>query len=187
MDKEHLLSIIENCKNGDKQSFKLLMLDLTDYVFALAFRILANEEDAKDVVQETFIKVWKNIEKYRSEIKITTWIYTITTNLCLDRIRIKRRRSLVFSPDFEKTFNALVSDNGSDNFDNKQLAEIIAHLAENLTPKQKIVFVLKDLEGLESEKIEQITGMDKGQIKSNLYCARQQIKNKLIKKGYEVR
>jgi RNA polymerase sigma-70 factor, ECF subfamily len=187
MDKELLSGIIENCKNGDKQSFKLLMLDLTDYVFALAFRILANEEDAQDVVQETFINVWKNIEKYRSEIKITTWIYTITTNLCLDKIRINRRKSLVFSPNFEKTFNTLVSDNGGDNFDNKQLVEIIAHLAEKLTPKQKIVFVLKDLEGLESEEIEQITGMDKVQIKSNLYCARQQIKNKLIQTGYEVR
>lgn len=186
MDKEHLLSNIERCKNGDKQSFKLLMLDLTDYVFALAFRILANEEDAQDIVQETFIKVWKNIEKYRPEIKITTWIYTITTNLCLDRIRITRRKPMVFSQDFEKTFNALVSDNGSDNFDNKQLVEIIAHLSENLTPKQKIVFVLKDLEGLESEEIEQITGLDKVQIKSNLYYARQQIKNKLIQSGYGV-
>ena len=187
MNEEQLLLVIEKCKKGDKQAFKQLMLTYSDYVFTLAFRILCNEDDARDMVQETFIRVWKNIGNYRTENKITTWMYTITTNLCLDKLREKQRKPVVYNEEFEKNFASFLIDDESNLQDNKQLAQLIAHLAEDLTPKQKLVFVLKDLEGLESDEIEQITGLDKGQIKSNLYYARQQIKNKLIQTGYEVR
>jgi RNA polymerase sigma-70 factor, ECF subfamily len=186
MNNVHLATIIENCKKGDKQAFKALMLNYSDYVFALAFRILSNDEDARDIVQETFIRVWKNLDRYNAEVKITTWIYKITTNLCLDKLKSHKRKPLNFDHEIEKTAYLLCSENLNDHLDNKQIAELINQMTENLTPKQKIVFVLKDIEGLESEEVEKITGMDNGQIKSNLYYARQQIKNRLIKIGYEL-
>jgi RNA polymerase sigma-70 factor, ECF subfamily len=187
MDKEHLKGIIQQCRNGDKQAFKVLMLSFSDYVFALSFRILNNEEDARDIVQETFIRVWKNIDRYNEEIKITTWMYKIATNLCFDKLKSAKKRQVVYNPESEKIFNSLAAENLSEQIDNRQLAEIIVQLAENLTPRQKIVFVLKDIEGLETDEIEEISGMDKVQIKSNLYIARQQIRNRLIQIAYEVR
>jgi RNA polymerase sigma-70 factor, ECF subfamily len=187
MDREKLLELIEKCKKGDKGAFKYIMIDYSDYVFALAFRILCNDDDAKDIVQETFIRVWKNLEKYNPEIKITTWMYKIATNLCLDKLKVKRRKPLIFNLEKEQILDSIADENFSEQTDNRKLAEIIGKLANELSPKQKIVFVLKDIEELENEEIEHITGMDKGQIKSNLYYARQQIKNSLIKTGYEVR
>jgi RNA polymerase sigma-70 factor, ECF subfamily len=187
MNKEELLDLIEKCKKGDKSSFKYIMLEYADYVFALAFRILCNEDEAKDVVQETFIRLWKNLEKYNPEIKITTWIYKIATNLCLDRIKSSERKHLIYNIEHKEIVDCYTNENFSEQPDNQKIAEIIDKLANQLGPKQKIVFVLKDIEGLENDEIEQITGMDKGQIKSNLYCARQQIKNSLIQSGYEMR
>lgn len=187
MDKIQLQGIIHECKAGSKQSFKLLMLSLSDYVFTHAFRILNHEEDAKDIVQETFIRVWKHIENYNEEIKITTWIYKIATNLCLDKLRANRRKSEISINDSEKLLNACMAENLNEQINNKELADIILQLSENLTPKQKIVFVLKDIEGLETDEIQEISGMDKAQIKSNLHLARQQIRKKLIQIPYEMR
>jgi RNA polymerase sigma-70 factor, ECF subfamily len=187
MDKDQIQQIITKCKTGDKQAFKALMLNLSEYVFRLAFRILNHEEDAKDIVQETFIRVWKHIDGYKEEIKITTWIYKIATNLCLDKLRINRRINMISKIESEKVFNRLSSENLSESIENKQLADLIKPLSENLTPKQKIVFVLKDLEGMETNEIEEITGMDNVQINSNLHLARQQIRKQLIQMAHEER
>ena len=187
MEQKQLLKIINECKRGDKEAFRHLMLEYTDYIFTLAFRILRNEEEAKDAVQETFIKVWQNIHKYDEKIKLTTWMYKICTNHCFDKLKSKKRRPLVYDREFENSYQSLAVENFREIQDNKQLAGIIEQMADSLTPKQQLVFVLKDIQGLESKEIEEITGMDKGQIKSNLYYARREIRNKLIKIGYEVR
>lgn len=187
MNITQLSVIIEKCKGGDKQAFKHIVLDFSDYIFALAFRILCNEEDARDIVQETFIRVWENMDRYKPEIKITTWMYKITINLCLDKLRIRKRKPSVYNLEHKELLDSFFDEDLVDKLDNEQIASIIQQLAENLSPKQKLVFVLKDIEGMETDEIEKVTGMDKVQIKSNLYYARQQIKNSLIQTGYEVR
>jgi RNA polymerase sigma-70 factor, ECF subfamily len=187
MDKDQLNEIIEKCKKGDKQAFRYIVLEFSDYIFALAFRVLCNEEDARDIVQETFIRVWNNIEKYKPEIKITTWMYKITSNLCLDKIKLNRRKPILAVIENEKTFNSIIDENTEFNIDNQQLAQILNKLIDQLSPKQKLVIILKDIEGLENEEIEQITGMNKTQIKSNLYYARQHIKNSLTLENYGLR
>jgi RNA polymerase sigma-70 factor (ECF subfamily) len=125
MDKEQLKRIITKCKTGDKQAFKILMTNFSEYVFRLAFRILNHEEDAKDIVQETFIRVWKHIDGYKEEIKITTWIYKIATNLCLDKLRINRRNTMISEIESEKVYNTISSENLNEKIENKQLADII--------------------------------------------------------------
>lgn len=186
MNEKQLKYIIRKCKNGDKSSFKELMLHFSDYVFAIAFRLLSNEDAAKDVVQETFIKVWQNIYKYKQEIKFTTWVYKICTNLCYDKLRMAKRKPLVFDTDFELIYRNVKGDGYDVLMENKELAIIITKLAEGLTPKQKLVFVLNDIQGLAADEIEELTELNKGQIKSNLYYARKSIRNKLIGLGYEV-
>ena len=186
MNKEQLEIIISKCINGDKFAFEELMMHYSDYVFALAFRILNNEEDAKDIVQESFIRIWQNIKCYRREIKFTTWAYKITVNLCFDKLKKQKRKPLDFNEEIE-SFNVVLDDEGADiKLNNKQIGEIITKLAKNLTPKQKIVFVLSDIEQAEPDEIAEITGLSKGQIKSNLYYARQQIRQKLKQIVYEM-
>jgi len=186
MEQKHLLKVINECKKGNKEAFKSIMIEYTDYLFALAFRFLNNDEDAKDAVQETFIKVWQNINKYMEEVKLTTWMYKICTNCCLDKLKMLKRKPFVSNAEFETTCKTLMVEGFSESIDNKQLAIMIKGMANELTPKQKLVFVLKDIQDLDTDEIVEITGLDKVQIKSNLYCARKEIRNKLIKVGYEV-
>lgn len=186
MEQKQLLKIIKNCKKGDKEAFRYLMLEYMEYLFGLSFRILRNEEDAKDAVQETFIKVWQNISSYNEKIKLSTWMYKICVNNCLDKIKSRKRKPVLNSNEAELLLATLIGDDLNESIDNSQLAIIIESLAQNLTPKKQLVFVLKDVQGLESDEIEKITGLNKGQIKSNLYYARKDIRNKLMKMGYEV-
>ncbi len=180
---ETTLDIIERCKQDDKDAFRELVEANQSYAFSLAFRMLCNEDDAKEVVQDSFIRVWRHISKYKKEIKFTTWLYKIVLNLCYDKIdSIKRRRQLFQSE--EETSKFLLTANETDierEFTNRELASCIKGLSEKLSAKQQAVFVLRDLQGLETNEISEILDMPLKNIKSNLCLARKEIREKLIK------
>lgn len=142
----------------------------------LAFRLLCDQDDAKDAVQETFIKAWKNISKYKHQYKFSTWIYKIASNVCCDKLRTERKVSKVNIADYDLHIDA----DQENLFDNKKLKELITNATEGLTPKQKLVFTLSELEELKIEEISAITGLTPAKIKSNLYLARKRIKSKIM-------
>ena len=150
--------------------------------FSLALKMLADEEEAKDVVQETFIRVWQNIGDYNPQKPFTTWLYTIASRLCLDHL--KQRRRILPLPEDESVLHRFANDE-QQTLENSEWVAIVRMLAEGLSPKQKLVFTLCQLEGLPSAEVEQITGMDAKQVKSNLYVARQTIREHLKHLGYE--
>lgn len=179
---EYIQKIIE----GDKNAFGTLMDMYADYVYKLAFQIMQNEKDAEDIVQETFIKIWKHIKNYNSNIKFTTWAYKITVNLCFDHLR-KRKRRRTLEDEAGRLIGSVIFRNDSvQQLNNKEVRTILADLSKNLSDKQRTVFILQDIQELEPTEIEMITGMTKGQIKSNLYYARKQIKEQLKSIGYEL-
>jgi RNA polymerase sigma-70 factor (ECF subfamily) len=151
-------------------------------VFSLGLKMLADEEEAKDVVQETFIRVWQHIDDYDQRKSFTTWLYTIASRLCLDRLK-QMRRILPF-PDDERVLQRFANDEQR-TLENSEWVAIVRMLAEGLSPKQKLVFTLCQMEGLPSAEVEQITGLDAKQVKSNLYVARQTIRERLKHLGYE--
>jgi RNA polymerase sigma-70 factor, ECF subfamily len=171
--------LIERAKQGDQQAFRKLVELHQRFAYSVAYRIVGNSSDAEDVVPEVFIKLWRNIAKYRFEIKLTTWLYKIITNQCLDHL--KSASSKQKSMNQELKFNLQVSD-GIDpekQFSDQELVEVITTLARRLTPKQQAVFVLRDLEGLSVEEVCEILDMPSGKLKSNLYYARMKIREDL--------
>jgi RNA polymerase sigma-70 factor (ECF subfamily) len=151
-------------------------------VYSLAFKILNNEQEAKDIVQDTFIKVWLNLEKYNSDKKFANWLYTITMNLCLDKLRSLKQISS--DEDIEnKIIDLISSDNADQKMIDDEFGKIVSLLTNKLTPKQKIVFSLHCLEGLEVKEIVEITGMTPAKIKSNLFLARKKMQIKLSDYG----
>ena len=87
MNEEEIQVLIDKSKKQDMTAFALLVTEYRQLVFRLAFRLLCNEEEARDMVQETFIKVWLNLDKYNREYRFSTWLYKITGNICYDRLR----------------------------------------------------------------------------------------------------
>ncbi|MDD4968445.1 MAG: sigma-70 family RNA polymerase sigma factor [Paludibacter sp.] len=178
MDKSTLNDLITSSIRNDEKAFRIIVETYQSMIYSLSFRLLCNEEEAKDTVQETFLRVWLNLNKYQSDKKFSTWIYAIASNLCLDKLKNLKHNQCSNSND--ESINYMISsDNIEQTIINKELAEIILKLTDNLTPKQKIVFILRYLEDIEVNEIVQITGMPPNKIKSNLFLARQSIRRKL--------
>lgn len=176
--------IILRCQQGDKEAFRWVVQTHQRMIFSLALKMLCDEEEAKDLAQETFIRVWQSIKGFDTQKTFSTWIYTIASRLCIDRL--KRVRKVVALPEDELVLRRFASDGDEQqSLENKEWVSIVRTLAESLSYKQRLVFTLCQLEGLPSAEVEQITGLDARQVKSNLYVARQTIRKRLNDLGYE--
>ena len=175
---------ISRCQQGDKEAFRWVVQTHQRMIFSLALKMLCDEEEAKDMVQETFIRVWQSIKGFDTQKTFSTWVYTIASRLCIDRL--KRNRKVVALPEDELVLRRFASDGDEQlSLENKEWVSIVRTLAESLSDKQRLVFTLCQLEGLPSAEVEQITGLDARQVKSNLYAARQTIRKRLNDLGYE--
>jgi len=175
MLQEQLQVLIERSRTGDKKAFEKLVSEFQTAVFRLAFRLLCNEAEAKDIVQETFIRVWLNLDKYRMQYPFTMWIYKIACNLCYDSLRTAKHRFETMPEDF----HLASSEDIEQLVINNDLKSLIILFTGQLTPKQKLVFTLSEIEDLSIEEIEAITRLSPSKIKSNLYLAKKQIKEKM--------
>lgn len=177
--------VIRKAMAGNTDAFRVIVDHYQSFAYAVSFRFLCQAEEAEDVVQEAFIRLWKNLHKYRSEVKLSTWLYRIITNLCLDYLKSTYARQQKNLIDVQTEYMVKSEDKADAELNAKELNEQIQHAAAELTPKQKAVFILRDLEGLPVEEVCSILSMSAGNVKSNLYYARQLVSSRL-KKYYQM-
>ncbi len=170
-----LATVITACKNGDRDAFRELMNGYSDFAFRVAFRILNEEEESQDVVQESFITVWNKIKSFKIDKNFSNWLYRIVVNKCYDALR--KNKVVMIRPDAQQwEYHKLFSEQDPDReLCNAELGDMIRTLTKNLSPKQKVVFILSELEDLSHDAIAEITGQTKTSIKSNLNHARRYI------------
>jgi RNA polymerase sigma-70 factor (ECF subfamily) len=166
----------------DLAAFEQLVRKYQPYAFSLAMKFLCDEAEASDVVQDSFLRVWKNIDRYDPKQKFTTWLYKIVVNLCVDRFRaLKRSRSIFLSRDRDLVMEDLPDERDWETMrSHEQLADIIRTLSGRLSPKQRMVFTLRDLQDLTVEEVVEITGLSIGSVKTNLHYARKSIRGVLV-------
>lgn len=177
----NLREIIVCIRNGDQKAFKKLVEMYQQQAYRLAFRILGNEEEARDAVQESFIKVWQKIGSYDSSREFIPWMFRILANTSADRLHRIRRHTLVPIDLVSQRLPVMQQHDPGTLADNRDLALLITTLAGNLPGKQKMVFILRDVEGMSSEEVEAITEMNADALKSNLYHARKSVRERLLK------
>lgn len=178
-----LSKAIQKVKAGRQDAFRLVVEQFQEYAFRLAFKIVCNEDDAKDVVQESFVKVWQHISDYKPSVKFSTWLYKIVSNTAIDAYRKNQRRKTSSSYEVDGLITELAFDNPGTLLANKELSMILNKLATELPEKQRLAFILRDLEGLESREVQQIMNASEDIVKSNLYHARKAIREYLVKQG----
>ena len=175
--------ILIRCQRGDKAAFRSVVEAHQRMVFSLSLKMVCDEDEAKDIVQETFIRVWQNIGEFDPGRPFATWLYTIATRLCMDHL--KGRKRIVPLPDDESVLRQFAANADSQRtLENSEWVAIVRQLTEGLSEKQRLVFTLCQLEGLSSQEVTQITDLDASQVKSNLYVARQTIRKQLKALGY---
>jgi RNA polymerase sigma-70 factor (ECF subfamily) len=158
-------------------------------IFNLAFRMIGNYDDAGDLAQEALIRVYKSIAGFKAQSSFSTWIYRITTNVCLDEIR-KRKNKKVLSLDEEihvedgEMQRQIESDDPlpEEVFEREELRQIVGDAIASLPEEQRTVLTLRDLQGLSYEEIADILDCPGGTVKSRINRARQALKNALLTK-----
>jgi len=182
---DHIL--VEELKNGDEGAFRQLVDDYQDKVFNTCISFVKNADDADDLTQEVFIEVFKSINKFRSDAKLSTWIYRITVNKSLEYLRKMKRkkRSAIFNwiskEDQESKLQVPDFDHPGVLAENREKARILFDAIEKLPEKQKIAFTLHKLEDLSYEQIAEIMQKSLSSIESLMHRA----KNNLQKELYD--
>ncbi|MEJ0032327.1 MAG: sigma-70 family RNA polymerase sigma factor [Bacteroidota bacterium] len=148
-------------------------------LFRFAFRLLGSSEEAKDVVQEVFIKVWNGRDQMASIDNMEAWCMRITRNLSLDKIRARQRKATdPIEESFDIQNDSRTPYEATENSENMQrISELIASLPE----KQRQVMHLRDIEGYSYNEICEILELDMNQVKVNLFRARNAVREKFIK------
>ncbi|MDH4223367.1 MAG: RNA polymerase sigma factor [candidate division Zixibacteria bacterium] len=167
--------LMERFLRGEVEGFNLLVQQYKVKLFNLLYRMLGSREEAEDILQETFLRVYREREKYDFNYSFSTWIYTIALNLC--RNEYKRRRKVKFFS-LDILFNH--PDLDSENFGNKnRLSSILEKAMNSLPVKYKKVFVLRDVNQLSYEEIALALSIPLGTVKSRVNRARRVLKKKL--------
>jgi len=175
--------LIERFQAGDLNAFDLIVKNYKDQLLNFVFRFLGNQEEAEDVVQETFLRVYRNRSAYRRVAKFSTWIYTIAGNLARTELRRRNRRRFfslsdmgVQDKDYEIADNLL---NPESQTDGVMKEEIIQAEIARLSPKFREVIVLRDIQELSYEEISKIIRVPIGTVKSRVNRARLRLQGRL--------
>ena len=173
--------IVNQAKAGDQHAFRKLVTAYQGFVYSIAYRFTTNQEEAEDLVQECFVKFWKNLDKYNPEFKLKPWIGKMITNLSLDFVKSARSKNDKRKLEMNENLSVADSRHSESDVHATELHETILRLAEKLTPKQRAAFILRDLEMMEVSEVCDILNISATNLKSNLYYARLNIKEGLLK------
>ncbi|MBN1779672.1 RNA polymerase sigma factor [bacterium] len=173
--------LVIKSRSGDMQAFSRLVTLHQPYVYQIAYRVVLSAEDARDVVQEVFVKVWRNLSKYRMNTKFTTWLYRIAVNAALDRMRQNKRHASVIAGEASGMTAASPDPDPERALLKKETRELIERAMNRLPEKRRLVFILRDLQELSVQETAEILKCSEQNVKSHLYYARRHIRETIIK------
>ena len=182
-------ALIRAFHGGVKAAFDRLVLKHKDRLFNLCYRLLGDYEEANDSAQETFIKAYRALKKFRFESAFSTWLYRIAVNTCKNKLkssayRQKRKMVPLDNPvlaNRSRPSREIQDESQSPaiELEKKERMRIIQEAINALPPEQKEVVTLRDIEGFSYEEVAEITGFNLGTVKSRLARARQDLRKKL--------
>ncbi len=169
--------LIQSAQHGDREAFDELVRRTYVDLFTLAVRLTGNEEDARDVVQDAYLRAWKGIGKFRGDAALSTWLYRITANCASTHLSRRRRtRTEPLLPGFEPADARHEAQPEAMAETSLDLAEI-ARAVDDLPPKLRAVVVLRDVYGLPHEAIAEELGISLSAAKVRLHRARKRLRD----------
>ena len=174
--------LITKAVQGDEASFEALILSCKNRAYNIAFRYMNNEEDAMDVLQEAFIKIYRGLPSFNMDSSFDTWVYRIVVNAANDALRKRKKIAalqLVYPDDEEKNPAEEVPDSAplpEEVLENKEHAGYIIDCLNKLDEDHRQVLILRDIQGFSYEEISQMTDCSMGTVKSRISRARRKLK-----------
>ncbi len=181
--------LAEKAKAGDQSAFEQLVIENQNKVYSLALRLVNDREEAADLAQEAFVKAWQGLSSFQGESSFATWVYRLTTNVCIDHLRKKKRRKGVepsVSLNDEESGWAEPADWESDPqllLERSERGKALARALARLPDWQRRTLVLRELSGLSYQEIGDALDIDLGTVKSRIARARLSLRKILLEDG----
>lgn len=176
---ENEAEIVARAQAGDASAFEMLVVEHQAYVYALAFRVLGNPQEAEDAAQEAFVRAWQALPKFRAQSRFGTWMYRIVTNLCYNRLPKLRRELAVIGeeeiPD-RTDFHSGLPEPGAEAVERRQW---LHRQIDALPESYRLLITLRYQRDLPYEEIASVTGLPLGTVKTGLFRAKEKLRSAL--------
>jgi len=166
---------INNILDGDTSAFTVLVDRYKDLVFTLAFRMMKNREEAEEVAQDTFIKTYSSLNKFKGDSKFSTWIYRVAYNTCLDRLKKNKRQQYTVAIDEYTEHQVKTLDNALDQMEAKEKEQAIQNCLELLPSEDSFLLTLYYFEELSLDEISKIVGLKANNVKVKIFRSRKKL------------
>jgi RNA polymerase sigma-70 factor (ECF subfamily) len=178
--------LVDRAQKGDQAAFRELVERHQRRAFAIALGLVRDENDARELVQDAFLRVYRSLDKFQGGSSFFTWLYRIVTNLAIDLMRKPGRKAQELldshQPDDEGELPLVARIDGADPLDvirRKEIAARIQSALDDLPPYHRGVILMREVEGMSYEEMAQAMGVSKGTIMSRLFHARQKLQRAL--------
>lgn len=181
--------LVRRAQADDKEAFEELVRRHQHRVFAVAGGILRRREDAEDIAQQVFLKAYFSLKRFDQRSAFSTWLYKITVNECWDLLRKKKVRPLVYEADMPEEQAQQVLGSGGAASDEPDMSDRLAarqrveQLLEGLEERDRLMLILKEVEGFAVEEIAEVLGLNANTVKVRLFRARRRIVTLMHKRG----
>lgn len=181
MSRRDELQLIRAAASGDRRAFGELVLVKREQVVRAALQITGDVDDAMDVAQGVFLKLWQGMESFDPNRRFDTWLYRITVNAAIDMLRSRGPRGFIQPmPDEHPDVESVDSSQAEEAVDLKRLQQAFSRLAAGLAPKQRAAFVLREIEGLPTAEVARVMDVAESTVRNHLLQAR-----RILKAGLE--
>jgi RNA polymerase sigma-70 factor (ECF subfamily) len=179
--------LVARCLAGETECFNQLIVRWERPIYTLALRLLGNDEDARDVSQDTFLRAFRALPGFKGQAKFSSWLYRIALNLCRDWARRRRRTPIVPVPDGVELAELGSSEQVDEPFEDvlarRELSQTVARAMRVLTADQRAALILKEYHGLTFQEIAELLGCPLSTVKTRLYQGLTVLRRELERKG----
>jgi RNA polymerase sigma-70 factor (ECF subfamily) len=187
------LDLVKRCQDGDSEAFDELVVRYRTRVFGMIYNMVHSEQDAWDLAQDSFLKAWKSIKRFRGQSSFYTWIYRIVMNVTIDWLRKKQIKA--GGAEFDDSIQLKEVDPASktspkpdalpsERMEQKEIRSEIDKAIAQLSPEHRAVILMKEIDGMQYHEIAEALGCSIGTVMSRLFYARKKLQN-LLKDCYE--
>ena len=180
--------LVARSRGGDIESFNELILRWERPIYALAFRVIGRDDDARDVCQEAFLRAFRALPGFKGEAKFSSWLYRITLNLCRDWMRKQRRTPVSQVAEGFDIFEMAADQGGTEPIEElvarRELSGVVERAMSSLPIEQRTTIVLKEYHGMTFQEIADLQGCPLSTVKTRLYQGLAALRRQLERSGH---
>ena len=180
--------LVDRSRGGDLESFNLLIVRWERPIYALAYRVIGREEEARDVCQEAFLRAFRALPGFKGQAKFSSWLYRITLNLCRDWIRRHRRAPVSQMPEGADPIELAGATGPAESIEDlaarRELTAIVEKAMQLLPDEQRTAIVLKEYHGMTFQEIADLQGCPLSTVKTRLYQGLSVLRRELGRNGH---